>query len=87
MTKQKPTLVQFIADKRAEGKTDSEITHMLLDAGWHMDIIHKSMHGEPIKHRGLDPILDIKKQPLRKSALYGVALVVVIGLILLALFI
>lgn len=80
-------MVDFIAEKRAEGKTDSEITHMLLDGGWHMDIIHKTMHGAPIKHRNLDPILDIRKQPYRKSILIVLGLAIFAGLIMLALYI
>lgn len=68
-----PSVAQFISDRRAEGMSDSKITHMLLDAGWHMDIIHKAMHGEPIRQRDLKPILDIKKQPIRKSTLYYLA--------------
>lgn len=83
----KPTVMQFIAENRADGKTDSEITHMLLDAGWQMDVIHKAMHGEPIKHRNLDPILDIKKQPYKKSVVIGTGIVTFAILILLALYI
>ena len=60
---------------------------MLLDAGWHMDIIHKAMHGEPIRHRNLDPILDIKKQPLRKSTVLFAGAIILAGLILLAMYI
>jgi hypothetical protein len=73
----KLSVAQYISDGRAAGKTDSEITHELLDAGWHMDIIAKAMHGEPIKHRRHEPILDIKKQPLRKSVLAGLGLLLI----------
>ncbi len=50
-------IAQFISDKRAEGKTDSQITHILLDAGWHMDLIHKAMHTDLLHKRELKPIL------------------------------
>lgn len=83
----KPTVVQFISDKRAEGKTDSQITHELLDAGWHMDIIAKAMHGEPIRHRNLDPILEIKKQPFRIWIILGSIFLLLVILIITALFI
>lgn len=63
------SVVQFISDERAAGKSESEITHMLLNAGWHMDIIHKAMHSEPVRQRSFEPILDIKKQPYRKTKL------------------
>ena len=85
--KKKPGIVQFIADKRAEGKSDSEIIRSLQGAGWQMDVIMKSMHGEPIKQRSLDPILDIKKQPIRKAALYSVPIILLIILVLAATFI
>ena len=83
----RPSVAQFISDRRAEGLNDSKITHMLLDAGWHMDIIHKAMHGEPIRQRDLAPILDIKKQPFRKFFIYVAPILGVIGLMLLATFI
>lgn len=73
------SVVQFIADERASGKTDSEITHMLLDAGWHMDIIHKAMNTDPIRHRNLDPILEIKKQPYRKPIIIVTVLLIIIA--------
>ncbi len=83
----KPPIVQFIEENRASGKSDTEISHMLLDAGWQMDVINKAMHGEPIQPRSLDPILDIRKQPYRKSFLIIVIAVVLTGLLLLAAFI
>ena len=83
----RPSVAQFIYDRRAEGLNDSKITHMLLDAGWHMDIIHKAMHGDPIRHLARDPILDIKKQPFRKIFIYVAPILGVIGLMLLATFI
>ena len=78
----RPSVAQFISDRRAEGLNDSKITHMLLDAGWHMDIIHKAMHGEPIRHLARDPILDIKKQPFRKIFTYGLPIIVFFLLVL-----
>ena len=83
----KMSVAKFISDKRAEGLSDSKITHDLLDAGWHMDIIHKVMHGEPIKHRSLDSILDIKKQPYKKAIIYGAPILIIVGLILFVTFI
>ena len=81
-------MVDFIEEQRAAGKSESEITHMLLDAGWHMDVIQKTMHGDPIQHRSLDPILDIKKQPIRKPvAIGGIAALLFVALVLIALFI
>lgn len=77
----KDSVAQFISDGRAVGKTDSEITHELLDAGWHMDIIANAMHGEPIKHRNLEPILDIKKQPIRRSVIAGGIILLVLLLL------
>lgn len=82
-----PSVAQFISDKRTLGLSDSEIAHLLLDAGWHMDIIHKAMHGEPIRSRNLDPILDIKKQPLRKILICCLVLILLLALALLAIFI
>lgn len=80
----KPPMAQYIADGRAKGKSDSNITHELLDAGWHMDVIAKAMHSEPIKHRSLDPILDIKKQPIKKTAVVIPALLLLFIMLLAA---
>lgn len=80
-------MVQFISDKRAEGKTDSEITHMLLDTGWQIDVINKAMYGAPIRHRNFDPILDIKKQPLRKNTIIGLTVTILIVAALIAVYI
>ena len=73
----KDSVAQFISDGRAAGKTESEMTRELLEAGWHMDIIANAMHGDPIPHRNLEPILDIRKQPLRKSVVAGVVLLLI----------
>jgi hypothetical protein len=84
----KPAVVKYIEENRAKGKTEQEITHNLLDAGWHMDIIRHAMQGSPIKDRGFAPILDIKKQPLKRSWVCAMALLgAFIALILLALFV
>ncbi len=71
----KESVVKFIEGKRAEGKTDSQITHILLDAGWHMDIIHKVLHGEPIKSLGLEPVLTPKIEQKYKKIIIGVLIV------------
>ncbi len=81
----KRSMVDFIATERREGKTDTEIVHDLLEAGWHMDIIHKTMHGAPIQTRGYTPILDIKKQPFRRDVI-AVVFALLIVLLLLAAF-
>lgn len=86
MTK-KPSVTQYISDKRAEGLNDSEITHKLLDAGWHIDVIHKVMHGEPIRTRDLKPILDIKKQRLNRKNLVIIGVILFIALCVAAAFI
>jgi hypothetical protein len=39
----KPAIRQFIESERERGATDKDIRHKLLDAGWHMDIIHHAM--------------------------------------------
>lgn len=76
-------MVKFIEEERSAGKTDTQIAHDLLEAGWHMDIIHKSMHGAPIKKRGYEPILDIKKQPIRREFIIGgVGFVIVFWLLI-----
>lgn len=79
----RPSVAQFISDKRAEGKTDSEITHMLLDGGWHMDIIHKAMNSEPIRHRELKPIL-IPTLKRHRMKIYGVIIAVCLIILMLA---
>lgn len=80
----RPSVAQFISDKRAEGLSDSKITHMLLDAGWHMDIIHKAMHGEPIRQRSLEPILHKKKFYDKKILVYALTAILLIGLAVMA---
>ncbi len=78
------SLPQFISDERAAGKTDSQIVHDLLSAGWHMDIIHRTLHTEPVRKRQLEPILKQKNPHMR--LIIGVS-VAIVALILLALFI
>lgn len=63
----RPSVVSYIKSERVAGKSDQQITHELLDAGWQMDIIAHAMHGDPVKNRKLEPILDIRNQPIRKS--------------------
>ena len=78
------SIVDFIAEKRADGKSDSEITHFLLGAGWHMDIIHKALHDSAIHQRNFEPILDIKKQPFKKPVVLiciGVGVLILLSLI------
>lgn len=82
----KQSLVKFIDDKRAEGKTDSQITHTLLDAGWHIDIIHKVLHGEPIKSLGLEPVLAPKIEPKYKKIIAGVIIVFAVSILISLLF-
>ena len=78
----RPSVAQYISDKRAEGHDESKIIHQLLDAGWHMDIIHKVMNTE-IKHRKLEPILKKKQKPYQKYlplVLFGL-FIIAVGLI------
>ncbi len=82
----KPSVAQFISDKRAEGHDDSRIIHQLLDAGWHMDIIHKVMNTE-IEHRKLEPILVKKQWKHRSEIKIAIVCVVLIIIALLAVFI
>jgi hypothetical protein len=42
----KSSVLVFIEEERAKGASDQEITHRLLDSGWHMDIIQNAL-----KHR------------------------------------
>lgn len=77
----KQSVVQFISDKRAEGKTEEEITHLLLDAGWQIDVIHVAMETKPVRTRDLTPILKPKKQ-LPKWVLPLIMFVVLIAGIL-----
>jgi hypothetical protein len=42
--RKKPAVLHFIEEERSKGTKDTEIRHKLLDAGWHMDIIHHAMH-------------------------------------------
>lgn len=72
---------QYIANGRAAGKSDSQITHELLDGGWQMDVIAKAMQEEPVKYRSLEPILDIKKQPYRKSLIIGILFLFIAALL------
>lgn len=83
----RPSVTQFISDKRAEGKSDSQITHMLLDAGWHMDIIHKAMNSELIRSRELKPILTPKLQRYRMRIYSVIVVISLILLVFLAIFI
>jgi len=64
-------VVHYIEEERAKGKSDQDITHDLLNNGWQMDIIQSAMHGAPIKRRDLEPILDIRKQPIRRIIIFG----------------
>jgi hypothetical protein len=83
----KTSVAQFIADKRREGLPESEIIHLMLDAGWHMDIIQKTLNTEPLRHRNLEPILQIKKQPFRKPLIIIVILLLLVALFLVAAYI
>jgi hypothetical protein len=63
----RPSIAQFISDKRAEGKSDSQISHLLLDAGWHMDVIHKALNAELTRTRELTPVLKPKNPKLKRN--------------------
>ena len=39
----KSSVIEFIEKERAEGKSNRQIKHDLLDAGWHMDIIKHAL--------------------------------------------
>lgn len=39
----KSAVLEFVEKERAKGTSDQDIQHKLLDAGWHMDIIHQVM--------------------------------------------
>lgn len=86
MKKKRPAVLHFIDKEREKGATDQQIRHRLLDAGWHMDIIHRAMHsgeGQPRpKSRRQKPVW----QKVNPGPLVLVGLVLVIVL-LLALFI
>lgn len=77
----KQGVAHYIEEERAKGKSDQQITHDLLDAGWQMDVIQHALHGEPIKLRDFQPILDIKKQPVRRGFILGILVFVVLLLL------
>lgn len=82
----KQSVVKFIEDKRAEGKTDSQITHTLLEAGWHIDIIHKVVHGEPIKSLGFEPVISPKIEEKYKKIIFGVVIIFIVAILVSFLF-
>lgn len=47
--KKRPAVPHFIEEEREKGSSDQEIRHKLLDAGWHMDIIHRAMNEKDAK--------------------------------------
>lgn len=59
----KSAVLQFVEDERAEGKTDKQIIHDLLDAGWEMDVIHYALEGETAHKPAEAPI----RQPAKKT--------------------
>ena len=83
----KESIAKFIEEKRSEGLSDSQISQQLLANGWHMDIIQHVLRAEPDKHRNLEPILDIKKQPFLKLVIAGIPIILFLLLCYLALMI
>lgn len=58
----KTGVITFIERERTNGKSDIEIQHLLLDAGWQMDIIRHAMDENPKKS------LPIQTAPKKKWA-------------------
>lgn len=84
----KSTVLHFIEKERANGASDQQITHQLLDAGWHMDIIHNALNHDNEDVPQQDEAIALAR-PQWQSILmtpYGIA-VAVLGLILIAVFI
>ena len=82
----KSAVPEFIEEERAKGTKDKDILHKLLDAGWHMDIIHHVMHKEDKGHPGnpLEPKPGLRDPRIIYPVAVGAILMV---LILLALFV
>ena len=83
--KQKSAIPLFIEEERAKGKSDEEIRHQLLDAGWKMDIIQSAMQADAARHTGLQPVPESLALKLLKNPLLYIG--VVILLLLMAMFI
>ena len=87
--KKKPAVPDFIKQERSKGVSDEEIQRKLLEAGWHMDIIHSALNG---KKDSAPPVVsgtaDYKKNAGNtvKSPVF-ITIAVVLLLVLLAIFI
>lgn len=87
--KKRPAVLHFIAEEREKGTADQAIRHQLLDAGWHMDIIHRAMGDKEARLAGKKPV---KRKNARQTVWQKInpACLVLAGLVivlLLALFI
>lgn len=82
----KGNVMHFVEDERAKGAKDKDIRHKLLDAGWHMDIIHNAMHKNDKTPQG-GPVLPTTSdtEVIKRYALIGLGIFLV--LVLLAVFI
>lgn len=81
----KSAVLKFIERERAEGATDQEIQHHLLDAGWHMDIIQRAM-GAELSHKTNNHTPEKRKLDVRRIQLLAAGLALIF-LMLLAVFI
>ena len=84
----KPAVLRFIDEERGKGTSDKVIQHKLLDAGWHIDIVH---HALDKKHGGrptaVNPATPV--EPLFQSEIkYGlISLGAFLVLVIIALFV
>lgn len=51
----RPNVVSFIRGERKAGKSDEQIRHDLLDAGWQIDIINHALEKEPTTPKSPQP--------------------------------
>lgn len=81
----KTSVLSYIEEERSKGKTEQEITHGLLDSGWHMDIIQRALdhhnqvesflerHHAPKKIEGkLNKLIFILSKPIFWAGLFFV---------------
>ena len=80
------SLLDFIKTKQIEGIDDNQIRQLLLQAGWQMDVINHAFDSKKEVIRSMNPILDYKKQPLRKIVMVGLPIIGFLLLCLAALF-
>jgi SOS response regulatory protein OraA/RecX len=85
--KKRPAVLHFIDEERGKGTGEQAIRHKLLDAGWHMDIIHRAMGEKEVKstHKKAAKRKNTRQtiwQKINPAFLVLAGLVVILGLAL-----